>query len=184
MPTRAARSASASAIAWIFLASPSPRMRIFSASASASVWICAACCCARSYSALPWFDCTVIDELGLGDERLLLGARLGLAQLALLDRGLLLARVGLDLLLGDLARAQLGQDLLDLARPARRRSACRSAPPPARGCSARTSPSSPRRRCCWICAAVLDQLDQRARLADVLEVGRRPSGRASARPAA
>ena len=53
--------------------------------------------------------------------RLLLArATLGLAQLALLHRGLLLPRVGLDLLLGDLPRAQLRQDLLDLAAAARR----------------------------------------------------------------
>ena len=55
-------------------------------------------------------------------------------------------RVGLDLLLGDLPRAQLRQDRLDLAVAGAATSACRSAPPPARGCSARTSPSSPRRR--------------------------------------
>src|SRR5262249_30464734 len=44
-------------------------------------------------------------ELRFRDRRLLLGARLGLAQLALLHRRLLLTAVGLYLLLGDLPRA-------------------------------------------------------------------------------
>ena len=102
------------------------------------------------YAALPWFAWMLIDELRLGDERLLLGARLGLAQLRLLRRGLLLARVGLDLLLGDLARAELLRIVSIWLAAARRRRACRSAPPAARGCSARTSPSSPRREICWM----------------------------------
>jgi hypothetical protein len=53
-------------------------------------------------------------QLRLGQVRLLARALLGLAQLAFLDRGLLLTVVGLDLLLGDLTRPQLNQDLLDL----------------------------------------------------------------------
>src|SRR5262249_4394245 len=53
-------------------------------------------------------------ELRLREHGLLLGARLRLAQLALLDGGLLLAVVGLDLLESDLTRAELCQDLLDL----------------------------------------------------------------------
>src|SRR5207247_9668054 len=66
-------------------------------------------------------------DVGLGERGLLLRARLRLAQLALLDRRGLLARVGLDLLLGDLPRAQLLQDRLDprglvaRLRPRRRR---------------------------------------------------------------
>src|SRR5512134_2882471 len=67
-----------------------PTRAIFSASASAKARICAACWMERWYSALPWL------------------------QFTFLDGGLFLAVVGLDLLRGDLARAQLGQDGLDL----------------------------------------------------------------------
>src|SRR4029079_8098764 len=56
-------------------------------------------------------------QLALRDRRLLAGARLGLAELALLDRCRLLPAVGLDLLERDLARSELGQDVLE-ARPA------------------------------------------------------------------
>ena len=72
----------------------------------------------RSAGTRPCPGCawTVIESSDSVRSVCCLRARLGLAQLALLDRGLLLARVGLDLLLGDLPRAQLGQDLLDRAR--------------------------------------------------------------------
>ena len=53
-------------------------------------------------------------QLRFGDVALLFGAGLGLAQLALLAGGRLLAVVGFDLLDRDLARAQLVQDDLDL----------------------------------------------------------------------
>src|SRR5207249_8606206 len=60
-------------------------------------------------------------QLRLRERGLLLGPCLGLAQLALLDRGFLLPVVGFHLLLGDLARAELRQDLLDLAAALARR---------------------------------------------------------------
>ena len=125
-------------------------MRIFSASAVASVWMRAASCRDRSYSALPWLRLDVDRQLGLGDERLLLGARLRLAQLPLLHRGLLLPRVGLDLLLRDLARAQLRQDRLDLAasRAGRRRADQHLLQ--LEVVVRRTSPSSVRPTICWI----------------------------------
>src|SRR5437867_140047 len=60
-------------------------------------------------------------QLRLRERGLLLGPCLSLAQLALLDRGFLLPVVGFHLLLGDLARAELRQDLLDLAAALARR---------------------------------------------------------------
>ena len=56
-------------------------------------------------------------QLGLGDRRLLARALSASRSSRSFDRRLLLAVVGLDLLLGDLARAQLRQDLLDLLPP-------------------------------------------------------------------
>ena len=53
-------------------------------------------------------------DFRFGQRLLLAGTRLSLAQLALFDRRFLLAIVGLDLLLGNLPRSQLRQDLLDL----------------------------------------------------------------------
>src|SRR5438552_18446995 len=109
-------------------------MRIFSASACARVWIWAACCWARAdllglglregldlgrlllgagvvRLALVGLDRD--GQLRLRERGLLLGPRLGLAQLALLDRRLILPVVRFTLLLGDLARATLGTHLLD-----------------------------------------------------------------------
>jgi hypothetical protein len=110
-------------------------------------------------------------QLALGDRRLLLGARLGLAQLALLLGGELLPLVGADLLVGDLPLAQLGQDLLDLVV--------------ALGAGPRRADQHLLQfevievelglhllaRLALDRAAVLQQLDQGAGLADVLEIG-------------
>ena len=171
MPTRAVRSASAPAIAWIFLASPSPRMRIFSASAVASVWMRAASWRERSVLGLPLVRLDVDRELRFGDERLLLGARLRLAQLLLLHRRTFLPGVGLDLLLGDLAGAELRQDGLDLAAGHTRR---RRADQHFLQFQVvlRELLLHLLARHLLDGAAVLDQLNQRAGLADVLEVRR------------
>ena len=100
-----------------------------------------------------------------------LRARLGLAQLALLDRGVLLPLVGLHLLLGDLPRAQLRQDLLDLAaaRAGRRRADQHLLQLEVVVRELRLHLLA---RQVLDLAAVLQELDQRAGLADVLEVGR------------
>ena len=84
-----------------------------SASASASARICAACCTARWYSALPSLLCTTM----LSSDSVIFcccWARACLAQFALFDRSFLLAGIGFDLLLGNLPRAQLGEDIFDL----------------------------------------------------------------------
>ena len=103
--------------------------------------------------------------------RLLLGAGLGLAQFAFLDGRLLLAPVGLDLLDGDLARAQLDQDGLDL-RVARRRGGRADQHFFQLQVVVRELFLHLLAGLLLDGAALLHQLDQRARLADVLEVGR------------
>jgi hypothetical protein len=107
-------------------------------------------------------------ELRLRDRLLLARARLRLAELALLDGGLLLPPVRLDLLFGDLAVAKLLQDHLDvLVAAGRRRRADEDL--------LQLQVVHPELRLHLVAGdlldvgALLDQLDQRARLADVLE---------------
>ena len=113
-------------------------------------------------------------DLGLGEQRLLLGARLGLAQLALLRGGPLLARVGLDLLLGDLARAELdrGSARSALRRPRAGRRRADQHLEQLEVVVRELLLHLARPRLLLDRAAVLDELDERARLADVLEVRR------------
>ncbi len=111
-------------------------------------------------------------QLRLGDGGLLLGLGLGFAQLSFLLRRQLLALVGADLFVGDLALAQLGQDALDLvvaagARPRRADQHLLQFEIVLAELGAHLHP-----RLVLHGAAVLQQLDQGAGLADVLEVGR------------
>ena len=158
MPTRAAVSASASASALIRWASPSASSLVLSASASASVRICAACCTRALVLGLALVRLDR-DRRARDSVSACCCARAASASRSSrsLTGGLLLPRVGLDLLLGDLPRrAAASGSARSACRPAPA-AACRSAPPAARGCSARTcSFISLAGDCSWIVAAVLD----------------------------
>ena len=115
---------------------------------------------------LPHLD----GEGGGGDRRLLAGHRLLLAQGALLHGGVLLELVGLHLLDGDLPVAQLLEDLLDagLLRLGARRADQHLLQVEAVGGELRPHVLA---RAVLDVGAVLQQLDQRLGLADVLEIG-------------
>ena len=110
-------------------------------------------------------------QLGLGNLGLLEGPRFGFAQFALLDRRFLLPAVGFDLFQGNLTRTQLGQDILNMGISWRR--------------LGRANQYFLQFQVVMLkfllhllagdaldVVAFLDQLDQGARLADILEVGR------------